>query len=234
MFDFSWLWCTDCFGMWRYNEYLLVVRAVNNSDTNYTFQRTHLITQLEYKYPESRNHWDPTLYLGGCQRIITNNQADSTQHFNCIQLPHISRSLYHHDKTVSAFHSYLYSVHNWNIFIDNWKASGGPHGGVVDISPSQSPRWGCHLCQGSSRHKRDNVNKMWNYGNCCLKTSTSHLQSPAHQHHTFCGCFLSPSIRAAWCSLIHNKGLGNLLSIPLLHEWLLSSVQDFSFISICL
>ena len=49
-------WCTDCFGMWRYNEYLLVVRAVNNSDTNYTFQRTHLITQLEYKYPESRNH----------------------------------------------------------------------------------------------------------------------------------------------------------------------------------
>ena len=114
VFDFSWLWCTDCFGMWRYNEYLLVVRAVNNSDTNYTFQRTHLITQLEYKYPESRNHWDPTLYLGGCQRIITNNQADSTQHFNCIQLPHISRSLYHHDKTVSAFHSYLYSVHNWN------------------------------------------------------------------------------------------------------------------------
>ena len=60
-----------------------------------------------------------------------------------------------------------------------------------------------------------------------------HLQSPAHQHHTFCGCFLSPSIRAARCSLIHNKGLGNLLSIPFLHEWLLSSVQDFSsFISI--
>ena len=115
-----------------------------------------------------------------------------------------------------------------SIFIENWKASGGPHGRVVDISPSLSPRWGCHLCQGSSRHKRDNVNKMWNYGNCCLKTSTSHLQSPAHQHHTFCGCFLSPSIRAAWCSLIHNKGLGNLLSIPLLHEWLLSSVQDFS------
>ena len=58
----------------------------------------------------------------------------------------------------------------------------------------------------------------------------------SHQHINitlFVAASCHPQSVLLGAGLIHNKGLGNLLSIPLLHERLLSSVQDFSsFISI--
>ena len=59
----------------------------------------------------------------------------------------------------------------------------------------------------------------------------------SHQHINitlFVAASCHPQSVLLGASLIHNKGLGNLLSIPLLHERFLSSVQDFSFISIWL